>query len=275
MAVVHNYDGTQRRGKMNKKSKEVHRVRNGKEHVYYLNNDCSNPPSEAQKLQRSVFGRTNAIVNAIIADPQQEKEWRQRMMEHNRQSRPDFDPTQVRYKTLRSFLYAVFSEKISSKPSARRRRAKLPYTLPKSVRLQIKPFSDLSASELYEILKARFSVFVGEQNITYLDEDNIDYNAIHLSLRRNGRVIAYARLYPTTETNVWQLGRLLTIDRGKGFGRYIVLQAIEKAKTHRALTLRLHAQVQTVLFYEKLGFKTVGDIFYEADIPHVCMEIKI
>ena len=275
MAIVLNYDGSQRRGKMNKKSKEVHRVRNGKEQVYNLNSDGNNPPSKAQKLQRSVFGKTNAIVNAIIADPQQEKEWRERMKEFNRQSKPYIDPTQKRYKTLRQFLYAVFSNQISSKPSAKRRKAQLPYTLPKGVRLQIKPFSDLSAAELYEILKARFNVFVCEQNICYLDEDDIDYLAFHLSLRRKGRAIAYARLYPTQEKTIWQLGRLLTLERNQGFGRYLILQAKEEAKRHGALTLRLHAQIQTVSFYEKLGFQTVGDIFSEADIPHICMEIKI
>lgn len=275
MARVSNIDGSMRSGKMSKKSKEVHRVRNGKEHVYYMDIDPNNPPSKAQKVQRSVFGKTNSIVNAIIADPQQEKEWRERMNEFNRQSKPYIDPTQIRYKTLRSFLYAFFSGKINNTPATKRRKAKLPYSLPKDIKLQIKEFAELSAAELYEILKARFNVFVCEQNIQYLDEDNIDYIAYHLSLRKNGRVIAYTRLFPTMEKEIWQIGRLLSIDRNKGFGKYLVMQAIEKAKTLGANTLRLHAQIHTVPFYEKLGFKTVGDIFSEADIPHVCMEQKL
>ena len=74
---------------------------------------------------------------------------------------------------------------------------------------QIKAFNDLSPADLYEILKARFNVFYLEQQIRYPDMDDVDYLATHLSLRRNGLVIAYARLFPDAEQGVLRIGRML------------------------------------------------------------------
>ena len=274
MAKVNSYDRAQVSGKMNKKSKEVHRVRNGREHVYTIENPNMQPPSKAQKSYRALFGKITSTVNAIMSDPAQTAEWRQRMLNYHSTLDRVTNPTLKHYKTLRQFVFAVIREQLENKPAVRRRKANLPYVLPRGIRLHIAPFSDLSAADTYEILKARFNVFVCEQNIRYLDEDNIDYRATHIALRRRGKVIAYARLYQLAHSHTWQIGRLLTIDRNNGFGRFVMERAIEEAKRQGAAVIRIHAQVQTVAFYEKLGFKTVGKIFTEADIPHVCMGLS-
>ena len=275
MAKVDHVDGRQVSGKMNKKSKEVHRIINGREFVHTIEKEYENDPSKAQKSQRSVFGKANSVINRILADPEQFKEWQANMEEYNNSIKPGLPPYPKRFKTVRAFAYHVISEQIKQTPSARRRRAALPVTLPKNVRLQIKAFSDLTASELYEILKARFTVFVGEQHIHYLDEDNIDYVATHFSLRKNGRVLAYARLFNDAEKNVLRIGRMLTIERGKGYAKYLMARIIEEARRQGATKIRLHAQVQVVPFYEKLGFQTVSEPFIEAEIPHITMELSI
>lgn len=272
MAKINHIDGRKVRGKMNKKSKEVHRVRNGREHVYTIENEYEGKPSASQKLQRSIFGKTNAIVNGIMADPIQVQEWQARMDEYNRTRDLSLRPMPKRYTTVRSFVFAVISEQIKHKPAAKRRKANLPFSLPRDIKLQIKPFSELSAAEIYEILKARFDVFVCQQHIIYLDEDNIDYLATHFSLRKNGLVIAYARLFPDAEKQVLRIGRMLTLERGKGFAKYLMAQIEEFARKQGVHTLRLHAQTQAAGFYEHLGFTTKGDIFIEAEIPHILME---
>ena len=40
---------------------------------------------------------------------------------------------------------------------------------------KIKTFDQLTNKEVYEILKARFKVFVMEQETLYLDMDDVDY----------------------------------------------------------------------------------------------------
>ena len=259
-------------GKLNKKSKEVHRVVNGKEYTYTIEKEYVDDPSEAQKLQRSVFGKTNALVNAIMADPAQEQEWRARMDEYNHTIIPYQAPFPKRYSSVRQFVYATISEQMKQNAAIKRHRAKLPLSIPRSVRLYIKSFTDLSAAEIYEILKARFTVFVGEQHIHYIDEDNIDYKAIHFALRRKGLVIAYARLFKGTEKGVLCIGRMLTIERNQGYAKYLMERIVQYAKEQGANTLRIHAQTQVIPFYERLGFRSVGDIFKEAEIPHVLME---
>ncbi len=275
MAIVDHVDGGQVRGKLNKKSNQVHRITNGREHVYTIEKPYEGAPSKAQKAHRSVFGQTTAIVNRLMADPVQVAEWTKKMEEYNRSLNILKPPFPKRFVTVRAYAHFVISNQLKQTPAAKRRYAKLPLTLPKNVKLQIKSFAELTAAELYEILKARFSVFVTEQHIHYLDEDNIDYLATHFSLLHNGKVIAYARLFPHTQKEVLCVGRMLTTVRGKGYAKYLMAQVINEARARKAETLRLHAQLQVVPFYQHLGFHTVGESFMEAGIQHVTMELPL
>lgn len=260
------------RGKVNKKSSTVYRIRNGEQQSYTLS-ESSVPPSKAQKAHRKLFGKVTALVNAIVADPQQNAEWDRKRLEYNQSVAQDM--TARRYKTTRSYAHAVISAQLAKAESRKRRKNPLPKTLPKGLKLHIRHFADLSNTELYEILKARFAVFYLEQNIRYQDFDGIDYNAIHLALHRKGHVLAYARLFKGKERGRWILGRMLTTEREKGHGRYILLQAISEAERQGAKSLVLHAQTQVVPFYEKFGFETSGKTFMEADIPHITMIKKL
>lgn len=275
MAKVTNHVGQRVSGKYNKKTNEVHRVRNDKEHVYELT-PYTGPASKAQKLNRSIFGKANAIVNGILADPTQVPLWEKRMEQHNRISNRKTTTNPKRFITLRQYVYHVISQQLTDKPSVRRRLAELPPSLPRGVKLHVASFAELTTAELYEILRARFSVFVCEQHIHYLDEDGLDFAATHFSLRRQGRVIAYARLFPDTEhPDTLCIGRMLTVERGKGFGRHLLSAIINHARSQGATLLRLHAQTQAVPFYEHLGFTTLGDIFFEAELPHIMMQLPL
>ena len=150
MAIVSDPEGRGIRGKTNKKSKEVHRMRNGREFVYSIENPYDGPASKAQKNHRSIFGKTNAIVNRIMADPEQVQEWQAKMEEYKRTAMPYATPGWKPFRTVRQYIYSVISEQLKNKPAARRRKANLPIILPRGVRLQIKAFSDLKAAEIYE-----------------------------------------------------------------------------------------------------------------------------
>ena len=282
MAKVTNFDYSQKHGKMNRKDNEIHRVRNGKEHVYSIKEPYTGPSSEAQKSNRSNFGKITSIVNRIIADPVQVAEWQKRFDDFNKAFVFTVEHPQRPYKTLHQYVYAVIREQIEQAPTP-------PTQLPKGVSLHIRTFSALSAAEIYEILKARYAVFTEEQHIIYLDEDDVDYFATHIYLSRGSRVIAYARLFPDKQEKVFNpakyetektptaflFGRMLTLERGQGFGTRLMHSIIAEAKRQKAQILRLHAQTQAVPFYEHFGFHTVGEVFIEADIPHIMMEMAI
>ncbi len=268
MAKISNQDYSIRHGKMSKDSPVVYRVRNGRQQSY-TPKDNLNPPSPAQKAHRKLFGKVTALVNAIMADPQQAAEWEQRRIAYNKSI--GYDVTLRRYTTTRSYAHFVITSQLEQQESTKRRRKHITKQLPKGFKLQIKHFSELSTTELYEILKARFIVFYSEQKCHYLDMDDIDYESTHIALHHKGHVIAYARLFRGKEPGQWIIGRLLTIERKQGFGKYIMQQAELEAQRQGATSLFLHAQTQVVPFYEALGFHTSGNIFIEADIPHVCI----
>lgn len=54
-----------------------------------------------------------------------------------------------------------------------------------------KPFKELTALELYKILKLRSEVFVIEQSCVYQDLDDKDIVAYHLLGSEKGKLIAY------------------------------------------------------------------------------------
>lgn len=262
MATVENQDYSLRRGKLSKDDDLIYRIRNGKQQIYRAKKNTT-PATKAQKNMRSLFGKVNASVNIIMADPAQLKEWEARFKE------------QTQHQTVRQFVFASIREQLEKQLPKPKRKSDEPLVLPRGIRIRIKPFAELTTTELYEILKARYEVFMMEQHIHYQDLDNIDYAATHLALFRRGQVIGYARVYRTSEEGVWQIGRLLSLMRGKGFGMGLFGQAVEEAKRQGARLIRIHAQKPTVDFYKTMGFQAVGTEFMEAGIPHVCMELKI
>lgn len=64
------------------------------------------------------------------------------------------------------------------------------------MKLTAKFFDELTASELYEILKARAAIFVVEQNCVYQDIDGVDIRSLHVFYDSYGAVEAYLRLFP-------------------------------------------------------------------------------
>ena len=136
-----------------------------------------------------------------------------------------------------------------------------------------KPFSELTAAEIYEILKARSRVFQFEQNIRYLDEDDVDYDSLHCFFEENGSVTAYLRAYP--EDGSIKIGRVLTVTRGKGLGKRLMELAVISAREHFGdRPIVIDAQKHAEGFYKKLGFVTTSGEFLEEGIVHVKMELR-
>ena len=142
-------------------------------------------------------------------------------------------------------------------------------------RFYSKKFEELKAAELYEILRSRAEIFVVEQKISYVDMDGIDYNSLHCFIEDGGRVIACLRAFYDKDGSV-KIGRVLTITHGGGVGRRLMELSLadvkEKMPTH---LIYVNAQEHAVGFYEKFGFSVVSEVFYEENIPHYRMELKI
>ncbi len=137
----------------------------------------------------------------------------------------------------------------------------------------VKEFDELTAGELYEIIKSRTEIFLLEQQIVCQDLDDVDYESIHCFFRQGERVTAYLRAFLSKENpETAIIGRVLTLDHGKGYGKALMEKSMEEIKQrfscHR---ISLHAQKQAVGFYEKLGFSVASDEFLEEGVVHVTM----
>ena len=134
-------------------------------------------------------------------------------------------------------------------------------------------FNELTAAELYEIVRARQEIFLMEQNIICRDFDGVDYDALHCYLWENGRVVAYMRAF-MSEGEI-RLGRFLTLRHGEGLGRRLMELSLPVVKERfNSDKISFHAQKHAEGFYQKLGFVTVSDVFLEEGIEHVEMKNK-
>ncbi len=138
-----------------------------------------------------------------------------------------------------------------------------------------KTFSELSTDELYEILKSRAQIFLLEQNIICLDMDDVDRFSLHCFFFEDNRVKAYLRAF-SEDTDTVTIGRVLTIEHGKGIGRELMAKGIKAAKKHFGCKkICVYAQKQAVAFYEKIGFKIVSEAYLKEGILHVTMEMDV
>jgi ElaA protein len=143
--------------------------------------------------------------------------------------------------------------------------------------LTVKSFDELTASELYEILRVRAEVFVVEQNCIYNDLDGKDQGSIHVFITDGGSVVACLRVLPrgVYDENV-RIGRVITTRRGLGLGARVLKAGLEVARDRLgADSVTISAQTHAIGFYEKSGFQTVSDVYMEDGIPHVRMVCKL
>ena len=139
--------------------------------------------------------------------------------------------------------------------------------------LHRKSFQQLTVEELYELLRVRSEVFVVEQNCVYQDMDGDDQQSIHLWLTVADKVLALARVCPAgTHMKEISIGRVITTERGKGYGKQIMLHAIDAAIDYfDAKILEIEAQEYARGFYESVGFRQSSESFMLDGIPHIRM----
>jgi len=147
------------------------------------------------------------------------------------------------------------------------------------MKIESKEFIDLSIYELYSILKLRQEVFIVEQKCNYLDCDDFDLNAIHISARKDLNLIGYLRVIkPNIISKNAVLGRILVNikNRKNSIGKKIILHSIKLIEDEFPNTnIEMSAQSYLIKYYKKFGFETYGNEYLEDNIPHIKMIKKI
>ena len=141
------------------------------------------------------------------------------------------------------------------------------------LKLYKKSFQELTTAELYDLLRIRSEVFVVEQDCVYQDMDYDDQAAIHLWLTEGDHIVALCRVCPAgTHMEEVSIGRVITTERGKGYGKRIMLEGIAVAKENFcAKRIDIEAQEYAKGFYEQVGLRQSSEAFIMDGIPHIRM----
>ena len=123
-----------------------------------------------------------------------------------------------------------------------------------------------------EISEVRYNVFVIEQSVpSEIEMDGKDSDCIHFLALEKSKPIGAARLQKYGKI---ERVSVLREYRSKGIGTAIMKRVIESAMDLNVEKIYLHSQMDSKIFYQRLGFIELGQIFFEANIPHIEMILK-
>lgn len=132
---------------------------------------------------------------------------------------------------------------------------------------------NLSATELYAILRLRAEVFVVEQACAYLDPDGRDLEpgTTHLWVTDGQSCAACVRVL-TEAGGGHRIGRVVTAIAHRG--QHLAGHLIDEALSALDGAVVLDAQSHLVAVYERHGFVPKGPEFVEDGIPHTPMRLQ-
>lgn len=123
--------------------------------------------------------------------------------------------------------------------------------------------------------RVRQLVFVEEQQVPREEEyDEFDDAAHHYLAWADGQPVGAARWRPTDKGVKLERFAVLAPYRSLGVGAELLKQVVADAQVaHPGARLYLHGQLKAVPFYQRHGFATEGELFYECEIPHYKMSL--
>ncbi len=141
-------------------------------------------------------------------------------------------------------------------------------------RFQLHTFTELSSTDLYQIMQLRSAVFVLEQNCAYQDLDDLDQKSLHLYRKAGkGEIIAYARILTPEQCDHTHssIGRVVVKQqyRHENMGQTLMQAAIQETLKHfPKVPIKISAQTYLTHFYQQLGFINTGHFYLEDQISH-------
>ncbi len=135
----------------------------------------------------------------------------------------------------------------------------------------------ISTDDLATCLELRRIVFIEEQNVPEHEEvDGDDPICSHILARENGTAVGAARFQYIGDKAKIQRVCILKHMRGAGLGAQLMHAILSAIKSDGKVDIAvLGAQTHALSFYEKLGFEAYGDEYFDAEILHRDMKIKL
>jgi len=121
------------------------------------------------------------------------------------------------------------------------------------------------------VFAIRQKVFVEEQHVSREEEyDDHEDESMHYMLLVEKQPAGTARWRFTNDGIKLERFALLPEFRNKGYGSFL-LNTLLKDVIPYGKRIYLNAQVNAMNLYSRAGFHQVGELFYEANIPHFKM----
>tara|TARA_R110002050_G_scaffold54303_4_gene122938 strand:- start:24463 stop:24918 length:456 start_codon:yes stop_codon:yes gene_type:complete len=143
------------------------------------------------------------------------------------------------------------------------------------IEIQVKTFSELTKQELYNLLQLRSEIFVVEQDCVYQDIDGKDEKALHVLGFKNEKIIAYTRIFKSGDYfEDASIGRVVVAKNERAFkyGYDIMKASVQAVENYfKEKKIKISAQAHLKSFYNNCGFKEIGEVYLEDDIPHIAM----
>lgn len=130
--------------------------------------------------------------------------------------------------------------------------------------------TDLASKDYAAALRIRREVFILEQKVPETIEiDEFESSSRHFLTVVGSGPVATGRLRVKDSYIKFERIAALQKVRGQGVGRHLMGAMLAFAQeNYPQLQPYMHSQLDAVGFYEKLGWKPIGEIFFEAGIPH-------
>ncbi len=122
-----------------------------------------------------------------------------------------------------------------------------------------------------EIISIRTQVFVEEQGIdSAIDFDGLDDTAIHVLVVSNGISVGTGRILDDGH-----IGRIAVLKsaRNQSVGATVLKALVNEASKQGYKRVYLGSQMHATVFYKKLGFNICGEVFMDAGLEHIEMEM--
>jgi len=138
---------------------------------------------------------------------------------------------------------------------------------------------DFGSSRYDELVELRYKILLEPLGLKFLDsyrEQEAGYLHIGCIENLDDKLIGGLMMVPLDDKTI----RLMQVAvdgryQGEGVGKKMIEYAIARAREAGYSVMIMHAMLNVVGFYEKLGFKQQGDIFEENGVTFAKMTKKI
>lgn len=142
-------------------------------------------------------------------------------------------------------------------------------------------FVEYGSPEYHQATQLRYRLFYQEHNIplaSILDSKEKRNRHLVITANPDNKVLAYGQLVQNSLEEC-QIHQMVVEPeyQGKGLGKLILQTLITKTIQQGASSLVLNARITKVGFYQKFGFKTIGEVFasLSTGVPHIKMQKDI